>query len=85
MVRAEVPFGDTFLMHSKWVLRPAPAAHGGSTAACELEISYEVRFIKHNLLAPIIESANLREARSTFQQLRPIICKTVAPTMVVES
>ena len=73
-------------MHSKWIFSPAPArgATGGGAAsppkACHLDITYEVRFIKTNLLAPIIESANLREARKTFEQLRGLILSTCRPS-----
>lgn len=38
-----------------------------------------MRFVKTNLLAPI-ESANLREARKTFEQLRGLILSTCRPS-----
>ena len=85
VVRVDVPFGETFVMRSKWVLLAAPPAPGedrspGRDATCALEVSYEVVFTKHVMLAPVIESANLREARRSFTALIPLIKETVSPT-----
>ena len=94
-VRVDVPFGDSFMSRSKWVLRPAsqapvegrspgslglPGSPGspGKGAACELIVSYEVVFLKHVMLAPVIESTNLREARRNFTALVPLIKETVS-------
>jgi hypothetical protein len=43
-------------------------------------VSYEVVFTKPVLLAPVIESANLREAHKSFTALVPLIKETAAQT-----
>lgn len=84
----DVPFGDSFVSRSKWVLRPAsPEPDEGRSPGsptkdgpCQLVVSYEVVFTKPVLLAPVIESANLREAHKSFTALVPLIKETAAQT-----
>ena len=85
-VSVDVPFGDCFVSRSKWVLLPAaPEPDEGRSSGlpvkdgpCQLVVSYEVVFTKHVLLAPVIESANLREAHKSFTALIPLIKETVS-------
>ena len=85
-VRVDVPFGDSFVSRSKWVLLPAsPEPDEGRSPGspvkdgpCQLVVSYEVVFTKHVMLAPVIESANLREARRSFTTLIPLIKETAS-------
>lgn len=86
-VSVDVPFGDSFVSRSKWVLLPASPepdegrSPGGSPTKdgpCQLVVSYEVAFTKPVMLAPVIESANLREARKSFTALIPLIKETAS-------
>ena len=85
-VSVDVPFGDCFVSRSKWVLLPAsPEPDEGRSSGspvkdgpCQLVVSYEVVFTKHVMLAPVIESANLREAHKSFTALTPLIKETVS-------
>ena len=85
-VSVDVPFGDSFVSRSKWVLLPAsPEPDEGRSPGspvkdgpCQLVVSYEVVFTKHVMLAPVIESANLREARRSFTALIPLIEETAS-------
>ena len=85
-VSVDVPFGDCFVSRSKWVLLPAsPEPDEGRLSGlpvkdgpCQLVVSYEVVFTKHVMLAPVIESANLREAHKSFTALTPLIKETVS-------